>query len=108
MCIRDSILTLAASFGLIVWIFQDGSLSHLLNFTAMPINLSMPVLLFCVAFGLSMDYEMFLLSRIKEQHDAGANNNVAVEHGLARAGRIVSTAAVILAVSFFADVYKRQ
>jgi RND superfamily putative drug exporter len=97
-----NILTLAASFGLIVWIFQDGNLSHLLNFTAMPINLSMPVLLFCIAFGLSMDYEMFLLSRIKEQHDAGANNNVAVEHGLARAGRIVSTAAVILAVSFFA------
>jgi RND superfamily putative drug exporter len=62
----------------------------------------MPVLLFCIAFGLSMDYETFLMSRIKELHDAGAANAYAVTHGLARAGRIVSTAAALLAVSFFA------
>lgn len=62
----------------------------------------MPVLLFCIAFGLSTDYEVFLMSRIKELHDAGAPNTDAVTHGLARTGRIVSTAAALLAVSFFA------
>jgi RND superfamily putative drug exporter len=62
----------------------------------------MPVLLFCIAFGLSMDYEVFLISRIKELHDDGAPTPDAVTHGLARTGRIVSTAAALLAVSFFA------
>jgi RND superfamily putative drug exporter len=62
----------------------------------------MPVLLFCIAFGLSMDYEVFVMSRIKELHDAGGSTAGAVTHGLARAGRIVSTAAALLAVSFFA------
>jgi putative drug exporter of the RND superfamily len=85
-----------------VWIFQDGHLSGLLGFTPTPTSTDMPVLLFCVAFGLSMDYEVFLVSRIKELHDAGASNADAVTHGLARTGRIVSTAAALLAVSFFA------
>ena len=62
----------------------------------------MPLLLFCIAFGLSMDYEVFLLSRIKELHDAGATNSEAVAGGLARTGRIVTTAAALLAVNFFA------
>ncbi len=62
----------------------------------------MPVLLFCIAFGLSMDYEVFLMSRIKELHDQGMSNHDSVVHGLARTGRIVSTAAALLAVSFFA------
>ena len=62
----------------------------------------MLVLLFCIAFGLSMDYEVFLTSRIKELHDAGLSNTEAVTQGLARTGRIVSTAAALLAVSFFA------
>ncbi len=97
-----SILTLSALFGVLAWIFQEGHLSGLLNFTATPINISMPVLMFCVAFGLSMDYEVFLTSRIKEQHDMGVSNDEAVIHGLARAGRIVSMAAIILAISFFA------
>jgi RND superfamily putative drug exporter len=95
-------LTLAASFGLVVWIFQQGHFSSLLNFTALPINITMPILLFCIAFGLSMDYEVFLLSRIKEHYDAGYKTSEAVTYGMARAGRIVSTLAVILAVSFFA------
>jgi RND superfamily putative drug exporter len=95
-------LTLSATLGTMVWIFQDGHLSSVLGFTPTPTNTDMPVLLFCVAFGLSMDYEVFLMSRIKELHDSGAANADAVIHGLARTGRIVSTAAALLAVSFFA------
>jgi RND superfamily putative drug exporter len=95
-------LTLGATLGTMVWIFQDGHLSGPLDFTAAPINTSMPVLLFCIAFGLSMDYEVFLISRVKELHDAGMPTHDAVVHGLARTGRIVSTAAALLAVSFFA------
>ncbi len=95
-------LTLGATLGTMVWIFQDGHLSSVLGFTPTPINTSMPVLLFCIAFGLSMDYEVFLMSRIKELHDSGADTHYSVVHGLARSGRIVSTAAALLAVSFFA------
>ena len=95
-------LTLGATLGVMVWIFQQGHLSSLLNFTPTPTNTSMPVLLFCIAFGLSMDYEVFLMSRIAELHDAGDNTSDAVAHGLARTGRIVTTAAALLAVSFFA------
>ena len=95
-------LTLGATLGVMVWIFQYGNLSSVLGFTPTPTNTAMPVLLFCIAFGLSMDYEVFLMSRIKELHDAGATTTDAVVHGLARTGRIVSTAAGLLAVSFFA------
>jgi putative drug exporter of the RND superfamily len=95
-------LTLAATLGAMVWIFQDGHFAGVLGFTPTPTNTAMPVLLFCIAFGLSMDYEVFLMSRIKELHDAGMPAAEAVTHGLARAGRIVSTAAALLAVSFFA------
>jgi putative drug exporter of the RND superfamily len=97
-----NLLTLCATFGVMVWIFQDGHLSSILGFTPSPTNTDMPVLLFCVAFGLSMDYEVFVISRIKEAHDRGATNEVAVTGGLAHTGRIVSTAAALLAVSFFA------
>jgi RND superfamily putative drug exporter len=95
-------LVLGAVLGVSVWIFQDGHLSGLLSFTPGPLDTSMPVLLFCIAFGLSMDYEVFLLSRIKEEHDAGRPNTEAVATGLARTGRIVTTAAVLLAVTFIA------
>ena len=95
-------LSLTAVFGAMVWIFQDGHLKGLLGFTPTPISTTMPLLLFCIAFGLSMDYEVFVLSRIKEMHDAGANNTEAVTVGLARTGRIVTTAAALLAVTFFA------
>ena len=97
-----NVLTLGATLGAMVWIFQDGHFAKLLGFTPTPTNTSMPVLLFCIAFGLSMDYEVFLMSRIKELHDGGASNADAVTRGLARTGRIVSTAAALLAVSFFA------
>jgi RND superfamily putative drug exporter len=95
-------LTLGATLGAMVWIFQDGHLASLLGFTPTPTNTSMPVLLFCIAFGLSMDYEVFLMSRIKEAHDAGSSTHEAVTRGLGSTGRIVSTAAALLAVSFFA------
>jgi RND superfamily putative drug exporter len=65
-------------------------------------ELSMTVLMFCIGFGLSMDYEVFVTSRIKELHDQGADNETAVVNGLGHTGRIVSAAAFLLAVSFFA------
>jgi len=95
-------VTLAATAGLMVWIFQQGHLSGLLNFTALPLDTSMLVLLFCIAFGLSMDYEVIVLSRIKELHDQGLDNRAAVTEGLARSGRIVTTAAALIAITLFA------
>ena len=99
-----SALTLSATLGVMVFIFQDGHFADLLGFTPQPLNTSMLVLLFCIAFGLSMDYEVFVLSRIKEAHDQGAGLEEAVAGGLARSGRIVSTAAALIAVSFLAFV----
>jgi RND superfamily putative drug exporter len=93
---------LSAVLGVSVWIFQDGHLSGFFDFTPGPLDTSMPVLLFCIAFGLSMDYEVFLLSRIKEAHEAGVPNTEAVATGLARTGRLVTTAALLLAVTFVA------
>jgi RND superfamily putative drug exporter len=95
-------LTLGATLGTMVWIFQDGHFASVLGFTPRPTDTAMPVLLFCIAFGLSMDYELFVISRIKELHDGGATNSEAVTGGLARTGRIVSTLAALLAVGFFA------
>jgi putative drug exporter of the RND superfamily len=96
-----NLLSLSATFGAMVWIFQDGHLSGLLDFTATgTLAAAMPILMFCVAFGLSMDYEVFLLSRIKEEHDRGAPNTQAVAVGLERTGRIVTAAALLVAVVF--------
>jgi putative drug exporter of the RND superfamily len=95
-------VTLAATAGLMVWIFQEGHLSGLLGFTALPLDTSMLVLLFCIVFGLSMDYEVIVLSRIKELHDQGSDNRTAVTDGLTRSGRIVTTAAALIAVTLFA------
>jgi RND superfamily putative drug exporter len=96
-----NLLSLSATFGAMVWIFQEGHLSGVLDFTATgALAAAMPVLMFCVAFGLSMDYEVFLLSRIKEEHDNGADNRRAVAVGLERTGRIVTAAAVLIAVVF--------
>jgi RND superfamily putative drug exporter len=96
-------VTLAATGGLLVWIFQQGHLSGPLGFTPLPLDTSMLVLLFCIAFGLSMDYEVIVLSRIKELHDQGRDNRTAVTDGLTRSGRIVTTAAALIAVTFFAN-----
>jgi RND superfamily putative drug exporter len=95
-------LSLSAALGVMTWIFQDGHLASLLDVTPRPMDTSMTVLALCLAFGLSMDYEVFLTSRIKEMHDQGADTTDAVVHGLARTGRIVSTAAGLLSVTFFA------
>jgi putative drug exporter of the RND superfamily len=96
-------LSLTATFGAMVWIFQDGNLSDLLGFTATgTLDTSMPILMFCIAFGLSMDYEVFLLSRIKEEHDRTGDNVASVALGLERTGRIVTAAAALLAITFFA------
>jgi len=85
-----------------VWIFQDGHGSHLLGFTPGPVNTSMPVLLFCIAFGLSMDYEVFILARMREEYDATGETSAAVITGLGRTGRLVTSAALILFFAFAA------
>jgi RND superfamily putative drug exporter len=95
-------VTLAATAGLTVWLFQEGHLSGALHFTPLPLDTSMLVLLFCIAFGLSMDYEVIVLSRIKEHHDRGDDTRTAVTEGLTRSGRIVTTAAALIAVQFLA------
>jgi RND superfamily putative drug exporter len=96
-----NLLSLTATFGAMVFVFQEGHLSHALNFTATgQIDATTPILMFCVAFGLSMDYEVFLLSRIKEEHDRTGDNQLSVAIGLERTGRIVTAAAVLIAVVF--------
>jgi RND superfamily putative drug exporter len=102
-------LSIVASFGALVWIFQDGNLSALLGFQPLGfVETSQPVILFCVLFGLSMDYEVFLLTRMKEVWDRTGDNREAVARGLERSGRIVTSAALIVVVvasSFaFADI----
>ncbi len=98
-----NLLSLSATFGALVWVFQDGHLSSLLGFTATgTISIAMPVLMFIVAFGLSMDYEVFLLSRVKEEYDRSGDDVQAVATGLQRTGRIVTAAAVLIAVVFAA------
>ncbi|MFE1379276.1 MMPL family transporter [Streptomyces sp. NPDC058740] len=92
-------LSLTAMFGAVVWVFQEGHLSGLLGFTSTgDIETTLPVLMFCVAFGLSMDYGVFLLSRIKEEYDATGDHEHAVRFGLRRTGGLITAAAVILAV----------
>ena len=102
-------LSIVAAFGALVWIFQDGNLSALLGFQPLGyVETTQPVILFCVLFGLSMDYEVFLLSRMKEVWDRTGNNTEAVARGLERSGRIVTSAALVVVVvagSFaFADI----
>jgi RND superfamily putative drug exporter len=102
-------LSIVASFGALVWIFQDGNLSAILGFTPLGfVETTLPVILFCVLFGLSMDYEVFLLSRMKEAWDRTGDNVAAVATGLERSGRLVTSAALIVVVvagSFaFADI----
>jgi RND superfamily putative drug exporter len=98
-----NVLSLSATFGALVFVFQEGRLADLLHFTPTgTINVYTPVLLFCIAFGLSMDYEVFLLSRIKEEVDLGEANDDAVAIGLERTGRIVTAAALLMAVVFVA------
>ncbi|KOU23964.1 transporter [Streptomyces sp. WM6372] len=92
-------LSLTAMFGAVVWIFQDGHLSGPLSFTSTgDIETTLPVLMFCIAFGLSMDYGVFLISRIKEEYERTGDHEGAVRTGLVRTGGLITAAAVILAV----------
>ncbi|MFH8435820.1 MMPL family transporter [Streptomyces sp. NPDC018007] len=92
-------LSLTAMFGAVVWVFQDGNLSGLLAFTSTgDIETTLPVLMFCVAFGLSMDYGVFLISRMKEEYDRTGDHEHSVTFGLRHTGGLITAAAVILAV----------
>ena len=96
-------LSLTATFGAMVWIFQQGHGAGLLDFTATGLtDTTTPILMFCIAFGLSMDYEVFLLSRIKEEYDRTGDNEASVAAGLEHTGRIVTAAALLLSVTFLA------
>jgi uncharacterized membrane protein YdfJ with MMPL/SSD domain len=96
-------LNLSAVFGLLVLIFQDGRLEGLLSYSSPgALDQSIPILMFAVAFGLSTDYAVFLLSRIKEARDAGASDSECVAIGLERTGRIVTAAALLFAVAMLA------
>jgi len=91
-----NLLTLSGAFGILVLIFQDGRLQSLLGYTATgTLEQTNMIILFIIAFGLSTDYGVFLLARIKEVHDTGASDRVAVATGLERSGRVVSAAAVL-------------
>ena len=111
-----NVLSLSAAFGALVWIFQDGHLGALGTTPSGTLVANMPVLLFCIAFGLSMDYEVFLLSRIREYwlasgaarpakvsaKQAHAANDESVAHGVARTGRVITAAALVMSMSFAA------
>lgn len=108
-----NVLSLSAAFGALVWIFQDGHLGALGTTPSGTLVANMPVLLFCIAFGLSMDYEVFLISRIREywleyrpenptSKEAHGANDEAVAHGVARTGRVITAAALVMSMSFAA------
>ncbi len=94
-------LSLCATFGVLVWTFQDGHLAHLLSFTPSgTLEIRTTLMTFCLAFGLSMDYEVFILGRIKEEYDRTGDTPLAVASGLERSGPLVTAAALLLAVVF--------
>ncbi|MDP8923562.1 MAG: MMPL family transporter, partial [Chloroflexota bacterium] len=102
-------LSILASYGALVVVFQEGALSDLLRFQPLGfIEASLPIVMFCVLFGLSMDYEVFLLSRVREAYDDGLSNTASVASGLERSGRLITSAAAIVVLvsgSFvFADI----
>ena len=99
-------LSLSASLGVLVWVFQDGNLADVLGFRSTGgIETYVVALIIAFGFGLAMDYEVFLLSRIKELWDAGSSNDEAVRLGLQRSGRIITSAAVIIVVVFTGFVF---
>lgn len=92
-------LSILASYGALVWVFQDGNLSQWLGFSALGfVEASLPIIMFCVLFGLSMDYEVFLLSRIREEWLRTGDNTRAVALGMQRSGRIITSAALLVVV----------
>lgn len=97
-----NILSIAGSFGAMVWVFQDGNLSGLLGFTPRPLEPALPPLLFCLVFGLSMDYEVLLLSRIEEEYRRTGDNTLSVARGLEQTAGIITSAAAIMVAVFAA------
>ena len=97
-----NVLSVAASFGVLVWIFQEGNGAELLNFTPQPIDPTTPVMIFAILFGLSMDYEVLMLSRIHEEWERVGDNTKAVAVGLQKSGRIITSAALVMVTVFSA------
>ncbi|MGW4475355.1 MMPL family transporter [Nonomuraea sp. NPDC004354] len=98
-----NLLSMAVMFGALVWVYQDGHLSGLLGFTPTgSIDPSIPILMFCIAYGLSMDYEVFLIERIREEYARTGDTVTAVAHGLQRGAPLITAAGAILALSFAA------
>ncbi|WP_156448562.1 MMPL family transporter, partial [Mycobacterium sp. NAZ190054] len=97
-----NMLSLTAAFGALVWIFQDGHLAGLGTTPTGTLVANMPVLLFCIAFGLSMDYEVFLVARIREFWLETGNSDQSVALGIAHTGRVITAAALIMSISFAA------
>ena len=95
-----NLLSIAASFGALVWIFQDGHLSGFLAFTPQSIDPTTPVILFAIVFGMSMDYEVLLVSRIHEEYLRSGDNTHAIAEGLERSGRLITGAAAIMVAVF--------
>ncbi|PSP26265.1 MAG: hypothetical protein BRC55_02150 [Cyanobacteria bacterium SW_8_48_13] len=94
-----NLMSIGASFGALVFVFQQGNFHTWLNFTPLGyLHILLPVILFCVLFGLSMDYEVFLLTRIKEAYDHSGNNTRSLIEGLERTGRIITSAAVLMII----------
>jgi len=92
-------ISVVASFGVVTWVFQEGNLADLLGFTPLgALDATQPIVMLAILFGLSMDYEVFLLSRVREQWDRTHDNTAAVAVGLQRTGRIITSAALLLAV----------
>ncbi len=97
-----NLLSISGSFGAMVFLFQQGHLSGVLHFEPGPIEPTLPILLFCAVFGLSMDYEVLLLSRMREEWDRTGDNARAVAEGLARSGQLITSAAAIMVAVFAA------
>jgi putative drug exporter of the RND superfamily len=100
--VLTNLFSISASFGAMVWIFQEGHLSQQLGFTAQSIDPSLPVILFSIVFGMSMDYEVLLISRIQEEYRRAGDNQAAVAMGLEKSGRLITGAALIMVAVFLA------
>ena len=100
--VLTNLFSISASFGAMVWIFQEGHLSGLLGFTPQSIDPSIPVILFSIVFGMSMDYEVLLISRIQEEYRRTGDNQAGVALGLEKSGRLITGAAAIMVAVFLA------
>ena len=100
-----NMLSISASYGALVWIFQYGHLASWLHFTPGPIEAMNPIMMFCMVFGLSMDYEVLLLNRVREEYEKTCDNKASVARSLERTGRMVTGAAAIMALVLFAFAF---